>query len=304
MPDGLTLSGAGAITGTPTASGTFNFTVSATDANGCTGNQDYTIVVNCGGISISPTTLPAPSLGVAYSQNLTASGGTAPFTFSVAAGNLPDGLMLSSAGAITGTPTTPGDFNFTVTATDSLGCVGSQAYTLSVLSVSFLLFDDFQDGSPIWDVTKGNWSLGGGNLIGTGNNKAIAFAPIPWDPSGLSGCSTCNIQIDDVVLGNGVTATILGWFAGNQNKVELILKKGKVTLKQKVAGTTVLNESASASITEGIPFDVKLSFDGVQFEVIVGGVSVLQESTSIAPNGKVGLQVKSGTATFGELRVE
>lgn len=304
LPDGLTLSSAGSITGTPTASGTFDFTVSVTDTNGCTGNQDYTIVVNCGGISISPTTLPAPSLGVAYSQNLTASGGTAPITFSVTTGNLPDGLTLSSAGAITGTPTTLGDFNFTVTATDALGCIGSQAYTLSVLPISFLLFDNFEGGSPLWDVTKGTWSQSNGNLIGTGNNKAIAFAPIPWDPSGFSGCSTCNIQIDDVVLGNGVTATILGWFADNQNKVELILKKGKVTLKQKVAGTTVLNESASASITEGIPFDAKLSFDGVQFEVIVGGVSVLQESTSIAPNGKVGLQVKSGTATFAEIRVE
>ncbi len=54
-----------------------------------------------------------------YSHTLTASGGTAPYTFSVMAGAVPPGLALSPAGVLSGTPTVAGPFNFSVTARDS-----------------------------------------------------------------------------------------------------------------------------------------------------------------------------------------
>src|SRR6202035_235004 len=62
-----------------------------------------------------------------------ASGGTGPYTFAVTSGSLPTGLVLSSTGAITGTPATGGTFNFTITATDtSSNCLGSRAYTVVI----------------------------------------------------------------------------------------------------------------------------------------------------------------------------
>ncbi len=132
LPGGITLSSAGLLSGTPTVAGSFNFTAQATDGNGFTGSRAYTLVVNAPAITLAPGTLPAGSGGVAYSQALTASAGVGSYTFSLSAGALPPGIALSSAGTLSGTPTTTGSFNFTVTATDSVGFTGSQAYTFNV----------------------------------------------------------------------------------------------------------------------------------------------------------------------------
>jgi hypothetical protein len=60
----------------------------------------------CPVITISPPTLPTGFVGLAYNQTLTASGGTAPYVFTVTAGTLPAGMTVSSAGVLSGTPTT------------------------------------------------------------------------------------------------------------------------------------------------------------------------------------------------------
>jgi hypothetical protein len=133
LPAGLTLSTAGVLSGTPTASGTFNFTVRAVDAATRPGTRPYTLVVAVPTLTLAPTTLPGGAAGTAYSQAITATGGNAPYAFTVSAGALPAGLTLSAAGVLSGTPTVAGTFNFTVSVTDGTsGTAGtaSQAYTL------------------------------------------------------------------------------------------------------------------------------------------------------------------------------
>jgi len=143
LPPGLSFSANGAssvlLSGTPLTPGSFTFTVTATDANGCLGVRQYTIVVTapvCPAIVLAPATLPAIVSGVAFSQILSASGGTAPYTFTLSSGTLPPGLTLSPSGnaavLLSGTPTSTGNFTFTIQATDSLGCIGFQTYTLVV----------------------------------------------------------------------------------------------------------------------------------------------------------------------------
>jgi len=76
--------------------------------------------------------LPPGQIGLPYNQVVSASGGTAPYTYSLS-GTLPNGLSFNPAtGAITGTPTTLGIFNFTITATDSGGCPGNRAYAIVI----------------------------------------------------------------------------------------------------------------------------------------------------------------------------
>ncbi|WP_267555774.1 Ig-like domain-containing protein, partial [Rhizobium rhizogenes] len=141
LPAGLALSATGVLSGTPTAGGTFNFTVTATDSSTgsgpFTGSRAYNLVVNAPTIAVAPTTLAAATLNASYSETITASGGTAPYTYA-STGTLPTGLTLSSAGVLTGTPTAAGTFNFTVTATDSSTgsgpYTGSRAYTLVLVA--------------------------------------------------------------------------------------------------------------------------------------------------------------------------
>ncbi|WP_182667737.1 putative Ig domain-containing protein [Marilutibacter penaei] len=140
LPAGLVLDTSGVLSGTATAGGTFNFTVTATDSVTApapnTGSRAYSLTVDAPLIAVQPATLATGTVGTAYTASMTASGGTAPHAFAVTAGLLPPGLSLSSGGALGGSPTAAGTFNFTVTATDnSTGSgpfTGSQAYSVSI----------------------------------------------------------------------------------------------------------------------------------------------------------------------------
>lgn len=144
LPTGLTISGY-TISGTPTQLGSFNISIMMVDS-GLTGTgapfsitQNYTIEVAAPTVVVSPATLPNPAIGVAYSQTLTASGGIAPYSFALTAGSLPTGLTLGSGGALTGTPTEVGSFNFTVATTDNFSQVGSRAYTMVIGAPTLLM---------------------------------------------------------------------------------------------------------------------------------------------------------------------
>ncbi|MHC4713468.1 MAG: Ig domain-containing protein, partial [Planctomycetota bacterium] len=123
LPDGLGLNGAtGEISGTATAYGTFNFTAQADDAQlpADTATQALSITVIPETLVVTTASLPDGQVGVAYSQTLAATGGAAPYTWSVIAGVLPDGLGLNGAtGEISGTATAYGTFAFTVQVDDS-----------------------------------------------------------------------------------------------------------------------------------------------------------------------------------------
>jgi hypothetical protein len=84
----LTLTGAGVLSGTPNAPGTYTFVIETTDANSCTGSRGYTLVIRpC--LVVSPDTLPDGIVGTAYSQALTATGGAPPITFTTSGGSCP-----------------------------------------------------------------------------------------------------------------------------------------------------------------------------------------------------------------------
>jgi len=135
LPTGLSLdTSTGAITGTPTAAGAYSFTIQASDNNSATDTQTYSGTI-VGAVSITTATLPTPVLSTAYSQTVSTSGGAAPVTFAVSAGNPPTGLSLNtSTGAITGTPTAAGAYSFTIQATDANSVTATQAYSGTISS--------------------------------------------------------------------------------------------------------------------------------------------------------------------------
>ena len=127
LPPGLALDANGQYTGTPTAMGVFNFTITATNRAGMA-SQAYTQTI----LQTPDITAPASPLGasiagtVSAATNFTASGST-PITWSVSGGALPPGMALDAAtGAYTGTPTGVGNFTFTVSATNAAGSDSSE----------------------------------------------------------------------------------------------------------------------------------------------------------------------------------
>jgi hypothetical protein len=140
LPPGMSLNpSTGVISGTAKTPGSYPFTITATDssANSKTGSHAYTlrVIQAQGAITLSPANLPDAQAGTPYTQQITAAGGTAPYTFSVTTGTLPPGMSLNpSTGTISGGAKAPGSYPFTITATDSSanGKTGSHAYTLQV----------------------------------------------------------------------------------------------------------------------------------------------------------------------------
>ncbi|MBI4649810.1 hypothetical protein HY745_00630 [Candidatus Desantisbacteria bacterium] len=76
--------------------------------------------------------MPAGIVGVNYSRTILATGGLTPYTWSLAGGSLPNGLLLSGTGVLSGRPTVPGIFNFTVQVMDSLGTISTASFTMTV----------------------------------------------------------------------------------------------------------------------------------------------------------------------------
>ncbi len=131
LPPGLTLAANGTLSGTPTTAGMFTFTATATDNGTNSGSRPYTVTI-LSVVAVAPASLPNGTVGVAYTQMLTATGGTGTGYSFAATGMLPPGLMLATNGTLSGTPTTVGMFAFTVAATDSGTNTGSRPYTMIV----------------------------------------------------------------------------------------------------------------------------------------------------------------------------
>jgi len=124
LPSGLSLSSGGHFTGTPTQSGSYSFVIKVTDSTtpvGITTTKPITINVSTPGqVIITTASITKGQAGIAYSFLLSATGGTTPYTWSLASGALPSGLSLNfSTGEISGTTNESGIWNFTLMVTDS-----------------------------------------------------------------------------------------------------------------------------------------------------------------------------------------
>lgn len=135
LPDGLTMGAGGLISGTPTTSGDSNFTVMVVFSNGAIScSKDFSMSITDVECIILTESIPAASQNQAYSFQIQAGGGMAPFTFAIIAGSLPAGLSLSAGGLISGTPTGTGISSFTIEATDANMVTCDKDFTLNVFA--------------------------------------------------------------------------------------------------------------------------------------------------------------------------
>ncbi len=192
LPAGLTLSPGGLISGTPSSAGAYNFTVTSTDAYGCTTSASYNGNVTCPGLTMLPAAMPTGTVAVAYSQNITTSGGSGPYTYAVTSGTLPPGLTLSTSGLVSGTPTLAGNYNFSVTSTDALGCSVVSSYVINI-------------GCPAITLTPPSLPSG---------NSSVAYNQ---SMSSSGGTGPYNYSVTAGSLPGGLTLTTGGVLSGTPN---------------------------------------------------------------------------------------
>lgn len=206
LPAGLSLnSSTGAISGTPGAASTSNFTIHVADNLGVGDSKAFSIVVY--DILAIPTNspLPAGAPGVSYNQSLSATGGDGNYTWTRTAGALPSGLSLSAAGTITGTPMFGETQVFTIHVTSGDGQGLSKQFSITIVvpvgvaNSSPLPTGRF--GTPYSQSFAGfggtspyTWSVISGSLpVGLSLASDGAFSGIPSS----SGDFTFTIQVVD-----------------------------------------------------------------------------------------------------------
>ena len=128
LPTNLSLSISGSklvLSGTPGSAGSYPFKVRVTDKNGLYADESFTVkIIEAKPVIVINGTFENGTVGEYYSDYVTASGGTAPYTWTKTKGTLPSGLSLSGSGEkgyLQGTPTTADTYTFSLIATDKYG---------------------------------------------------------------------------------------------------------------------------------------------------------------------------------------
>jgi hypothetical protein len=260
LPAGLMLNATtGAISGTPTTAGVSNFTVQVTDSETTPVSKTapLSITTTPAALSITTSTLPNGSQGVAYSQNLGATGGTPPYTWAITVGSLPTGLALhGDTGAISGTPTATGASNFTVLVTDA----GSHTATANlfitvgtvVLSPSSLQFPAQLEGT-----TSGAQSVNIQNQQGVtlhlagvtiGGANSADFAVVNPCTTIAAG-SSCAVSVTFTPSGSGTRTAALSVADDAPNSPQTVLLSGAGNAPVSVAPLSITNFTADVGTT-------------------------------------------------------
>ena len=131
LPPGLNVNLSGVISGAPTQTGTFSFTIYTVNNEGSQPQKSLSIIIGSPQITSSLTN---GITGIAYSSQLQVVGGTPPYTWTIANGSqpLPSALSLSTSGLISGTPATNGTFSFIVRETDSNAVSVTKSLSLTI----------------------------------------------------------------------------------------------------------------------------------------------------------------------------
>lgn len=258
LPAGLSLnSTTGAITGTPTAYGTSNFTIKVVDSSdpAQSASQAFALTIAPAPVIVTTTSLPNVVANTTYSATLTSTGGATPITWSITVGSLPTGLNLNtSSGAITGTPTTAGTSNFTVQAQDSSTppLTGTKALSITVIPVLSITTSSLVNG-----ITGTTYSA---TLASTGGYGAVTWSvSVGSLPAGLTLNASSGAFTGTPTTAGTSDFTVQAADSGTpQQKVTkalsiTIIQQLVITTTSLPTGAVTSNYSATLQYSGGVP---------------------------------------------------
>ena len=171
LPSGLTFDGVSVVSGTPAQLGTFQVTVTATDALNNLHVSAVTPITIRDTAIVFNAVIPDMKDATLMSYQLAATGGDAPFTYTLTSGALPAGLKLTTAGLIYGTPTVPGSYPLTFKATDKVGSTQTVSTSINVISQSVACSGT---AIAINSVSGSNLNVGGATVYAP---ATVTFSP-------------------------------------------------------------------------------------------------------------------------------
>jgi hypothetical protein len=293
IPAGMTFHTAtGVLDGTAGAPGSFPITVTATDANGCTGTgSTYTLVIACQTITVNNPGVTTGTVDAAFSQTFTQSGvGThTPATFVINSGSLPSGLSLSTAGVLSGTPGQPGSFPITVKVTDANGCTGiSATYTLVIACQTITVtnpltasgvfntaFSQTFTQSGVGTHTPATFTINSGTLP---TGLSLSTAGVLSGTPSQTGTFPITVKVTDANGCTGIGATY---------NLAITPNLGADTYSNLVDNTQAV-VTGGATASPGTPF-VSLSGSVLANDLPAGGVSVTAGTVGTTAGGTVTL---------------
>ena len=285
LPDGLTLAtDTGVISGIPTLPNMYTFTVKAANA---AGNNTRFLFIAIGILpSINNSSLPDGKVGTAYNQILTADG-TAPITWTVSAGSLPDGLLLDAGtGVISGTATTSGVYNFSVQATNSAGN-DTHALSITITAPPTITTSILPNGTVGMPYSQ--------TLTASGT------APITWSldagalPDGLSLAADTG-----VISGTPPTADTYNFIVRATNSVDIDTQALSITINPAPTVTGVTVNPAAVSVLKGGTQAFIAVVEGLNYpsQTVIWAVTGGVTGTTISTSGLLSIAANETAATL------
>jgi hypothetical protein len=299
LPAGLTLNASsGQVSGTPSQSGSSTFTVQVKDSSSPaqTATNSLSITIAATPVQITTASVVSGQEGTVYSATLAASGGTAPYSWSISSGALPAGLTLSSAGTISGTPTASGSFSFTAKVTDSTTPTAQTATKSLSLTVA----------AAVTAVQITSTSVPSGQ-VGTGYSTTLASSggttPYSWSIS--SGALPAGLTLSATGTISG-TSTASGSFAftvkvtdSTKPTAQTATKPFTLTVAAAVSPVTITTSTLPAGQV-GVAYSTLLAASGgtTPYSWSLGS-GILPAGLSLSTGGTLsGTPTTAGSFTF------
>lgn len=287
LPPGLVLTaGSGAISGKPTTGGHYTFGVQVQDSLGGTATKQFTLNVGAT-LAIGMTSLPGATLGAPYAQNLIATGGTAPYTWTLAAGALPPGVSLNPSGSLGGVPSGTGTFTFTLQAADAAGNKAAQQFSILVAQGLTIATTQLLNGTVNTPYSQ--------TLNAAGGAQPYYWSVIAGSlPPGLSVSSPGGVISGTPTLSGNFSFTVRLTDAASLTATQ-VLKISVGLTAPVIPQATITGLAGSTDAAQQVPINVQLS-SAYPFD-ITGQITASFASTASVPADDPSIQFATGGRT-------